>query len=89
MTSIDTAPFGAGLWPDSSPAGRVRNRELNENSMNGLFAPVQSLLVKQLANIGAKELTPFLLARLAGQVLSRVRLVFAAELRGPITEALV
>jgi len=59
MTSIDTAPFGAGLWPDSSPAGRVRNRELNENSKNGLFAPVQSRLVKQLANIGAKELTPF------------------------------
>jgi len=30
----------------------------------------------------------FLLARLAGQVLTRVRLVFAAELRDDITAAL-
>ncbi|MDT7583346.1 MAG: hypothetical protein QOE32_896 [Pseudonocardiales bacterium] len=59
MTSIDTAPFGAGLSPDSSPAGRVRNRELNENSKNELFASVQSRLVEQLANIGAKGPTPF------------------------------
>jgi MGT family glycosyltransferase len=59
MTSIDTAPFGPGLPPDSSPAGRERNRELNEQTKNVLFAPLQAHLVKLLESIGGQEPVPF------------------------------
>jgi UDP:flavonoid glycosyltransferase YjiC (YdhE family) len=59
LTSIDTAPFGPGLPPDSSPAGRARNRELNDKTKNELFAPLQSHLVHLLESVGAKEPAPF------------------------------
>jgi UDP:flavonoid glycosyltransferase YjiC (YdhE family) len=40
-SSIDTAPFGLGLAPSSSPLGRLRNRALNWLVEHVLFADVQ------------------------------------------------
>ena len=52
VTSIDTAPFGPGLPPDSSPAGRARNTALhvaNREKLSGL----QDLFCELLASVGA------------------------------------
>lgn len=58
LTSIDTAPFGPGLPPDSSAAGRAGNQKLN-NQTYELFAPAQAHLIQVLKDIGADEPAPF------------------------------
>ena len=52
VSSIDTPPFGPGLPPDASPAGRTRNAALNvaeQDHMRGL----QAIFLDQLASVGA------------------------------------
>lgn len=49
--SVDTAPFGMGLPPDSSEAGRVRNRALQEQA-NLASAPIQKLWTDALRSTG-------------------------------------
>jgi UDP:flavonoid glycosyltransferase YjiC (YdhE family) len=56
-TSIDTAPFGLGLPPDASPAGRQRNQALN-TQIRELFSPLQTLLDSLLAKLGATRPAP-------------------------------
>jgi UDP:flavonoid glycosyltransferase YjiC (YdhE family) len=60
LTSIDTAPFGLGLAPDNSEAGRLRNRDLNASVANELFVTAQSHLVKVLRDAGATMAPPFI-----------------------------
>jgi EmrB/QacA subfamily drug resistance transporter/MGT family glycosyltransferase len=45
-TSVDTAPFGTGLPPSSSRAGRLRNRALAWLTVHVLFRKQQQLAVK-------------------------------------------
>lgn len=59
LTSVDTAPFGFGLPPDSSEAGRSRNRGLNAMVINELFAQTQAHLVSVLSKVGTKCAPPF------------------------------
>lgn len=59
LTSIDTAPFGLGLAPDDSEAGRRRNRDLNSRVANELFVAAQTHLVKVLRDAGATTAPPF------------------------------
>jgi UDP:flavonoid glycosyltransferase YjiC (YdhE family) len=59
MTSIDTAPFGLGLAPDPSEAGRARNRHLNSTVANEVFVAAQTHLVKLLRDAGATMPPPF------------------------------
>jgi UDP:flavonoid glycosyltransferase YjiC (YdhE family) len=59
LTSIDTAPFGFGLAPDSSEAGRARNRSLNAMVVNDVFAGAQSHLAKTMQALGARATPPF------------------------------
>lgn len=59
LTSIDTAPFGLGLAPDSSAAGRLRNQNLNAAVMNEIFVAAQTHLVKVLRDAGAPTAPPF------------------------------
>lgn len=59
LTSIDTAPFGLGLTPDNSEAGRLRNRDLNSKVANELFVAAQTHLVKVLRDAGATTAPPF------------------------------
>jgi MGT family glycosyltransferase len=59
LTSIDTAPFGLGLAPDNSEAGRLRNRDLNSRVANELFVAAQAHLVKVLRDAGATTAPPF------------------------------
>ncbi|MDB5931754.1 MAG: glycosyltransferase, family [Polaromonas sp.] len=59
LTSIDTAPFGLGLPPDSSEAGRTRNLALNSMIKNELFASAQSHLAQVLQSTGAMAPPPF------------------------------
>lgn len=61
LTSIDTAPFGLGLAPDNSEAGRLRNRGLNSAVVNEVFVATQRHLVKVLRDAGAKTAPPFVL----------------------------
>ena len=54
--SIDTAPFGLGLAPDNSEAGRLRNRNLKDplhNSLQSVVARARAVCgVAFLANSG-------------------------------------
>lgn len=59
LTSIDTAPFGLGIEPDSSEAGRLRNRDLNLAVTNEVFIAAQTHLVKVLREAGATTAPPF------------------------------
>lgn len=59
MNSIDTAPCGFGLAPDSSEAGRARNRQLNAMVVDEVFAGAQAHLAKVLREAGASLPPPF------------------------------
>lgn len=61
ISSEDTAPFGLGLAPDSSPEGRERNRAANTMVQETLFGSTQEHLVKVLANCGATDQAPFIM----------------------------
>lgn len=52
--SIDTAPLGLGLPPDSSPAGRARNAALNIGQRERLQG-LQELFIEQLSSLGAQN----------------------------------
>jgi len=55
LSSIDTAPFGPGLPPDSSPQGRVRNAALQKQDKEVTFARAQAGFVESLMRLGAKK----------------------------------
>ncbi len=55
LTSVDTAPFGLGLAPDSSPEGRSRSALLNAHSQQQTFAASQAALVSGLKDLGAPD----------------------------------
>jgi UDP:flavonoid glycosyltransferase YjiC (YdhE family) len=60
MSSIDTAPFGLGLPPDSSSEGRARNIEANR-AVQGALAEIQNLARTTVHSTGATEELPFFL----------------------------
>jgi UDP:flavonoid glycosyltransferase YjiC (YdhE family) len=55
LSSVDTAPFGMGLPPDSSEQGRARNREAYAFVQGQLLRPAQELFEQTLAALGAAE----------------------------------
>jgi UDP:flavonoid glycosyltransferase YjiC (YdhE family) len=61
LSSIDTAPFGPGLPPDSSPEGRTRNIAMNKEVMEGMFAKPNALFHETLREMGIKSSLPFFL----------------------------
>lgn len=56
--SRDTAPYGLGLQPGSSPLGRLRNRALNAAVYRGIFADVNRYATRVRAGLGLPP-TPF------------------------------
>jgi MGT family glycosyltransferase len=60
ITSIDTAPFGTGLPPSSSRAGRLRNRALAWLTVHVLFRDQQRMAVKIANDIGVAAPPVFL-----------------------------
>jgi MGT family glycosyltransferase len=52
IRSRDTAPFGLGMWPDSSPAGRVRNRALYWMFNHVLFRDVAAYANEVITGLG-------------------------------------
>ncbi|CDG82381.1 nucleotide disphospho-sugar-binding domain-containing protein [Janthinobacterium agaricidamnosum] len=65
LSSIDTAPGGAGLPPDSTPEGRARNAAQNEFFKQTLFGETQVLYAQELARLGATEPASFILETMA------------------------
>lgn len=62
LTSVDTAPFGMGLPPDSSEEGRARNREANGVMQGQVFGAAQAMYLDVLDGLGADtEKAPFFL----------------------------
>ncbi|KAL4732561.1 hypothetical protein ACLX1H_001578 [Fusarium chlamydosporum] len=55
-TSIDTAPFGPGLPPDSTESGRARNQFMNQMMVGGPFADVIAHQDEVLKELGATEI---------------------------------
>ena len=71
LFSRDTAPFGLGLPPSSSAAGRVRNRLLNLLVRRAIFGPNQRRLNRTLREMGLTDSPAFFLdwPRLADRLL--------------------
>lgn len=61
LRSRDTAPFGLGILPDSSPLGRLRNSALNVAVEHLLFADVQRHLQAVRARAGFGPMRRFFL----------------------------
>lgn len=57
-TSIDTAPFGLGLPPDSSPAGQARNKALAEKVLNEGWLDIIAYEREIMASLGATQWKP-------------------------------
>ncbi|KAF5667592.1 n-glycosyltransferase [Fusarium heterosporum] len=55
-TSIDTAPFGPGLPPDSTESGRARNQFMNQMMVGGPFAEVIAHQDQVLKELGVTEI---------------------------------
>ncbi|KAK2671111.1 hypothetical protein RAB80_013533 [Fusarium oxysporum f. sp. vasinfectum] len=55
-TSIDTAPFGPGLPPDSTESGRARNQFMNQMMVGGPFADVIAHQEEVLKGLGTTEI---------------------------------
>ena len=55
LSSIDTAPFGMGLPPDSSEEGRARNREAQAFVRGQVLGPAQELFEQTLAELGVPD----------------------------------
>jgi UDP:flavonoid glycosyltransferase YjiC (YdhE family) len=55
ITSIDTAPYGPGLPPDSSPEGRARNAEANRQFKDRVFGGTQAYVTQTMVSLGARE----------------------------------
>jgi MGT family glycosyltransferase len=64
LSSEDTAPFGMGAPPDSSPEGKARNRAANE-AMREIMGTAQEYLREVVSSTGATEEPPFLLDGMA------------------------
>ncbi|GAA4475391.1 glycosyltransferase [Phytohabitans houttuyneae] len=71
LSSRDTAPFGLGLPPSSSAAGRVRNRLLNLLVRRAVFGPNQRRLNRTLRAMDLPHSPAFFLdwPRLADRIL--------------------
>lgn len=52
VSSVDTAPFGTGLLPSSSPLGRLRNRTLNWAIRSVVFAECHRAAEQVRARLG-------------------------------------
>jgi UDP:flavonoid glycosyltransferase YjiC (YdhE family) len=61
ISSEDHPPFGPGLPPDGSPAGKIRNRAANADVRDRVLRSTQDHLVKVLESTGATQPPPFLL----------------------------
>jgi MGT family glycosyltransferase len=59
LSSVDTAPFGMGMLPSSSPVGRMRNRTLNWALRKVLFAECQRAAEQMRARLGLPPLTSY------------------------------
>ncbi|KAM0554707.1 hypothetical protein ACHAPJ_006778 [Fusarium lateritium] len=55
-SSIDTAPFGPGLPPDSTESGRARNQLMEQAMVEGPFAEVIAHQAEVLKELGATEI---------------------------------
>jgi hypothetical protein len=55
QSSIDCLPFGLGLPPDSSPEGRERNKAMNKDIQEQLFAKAQATFLEIMETLGARR----------------------------------
>ncbi|KAH8597153.1 putative UDP-glucuronosyltransferase 2A3 [Bisporella sp. PMI_857] len=55
LLSDDAAPFGPGLLPDPSPAGRERNKAMNKGLKEEVMAGPQKAFEEELNKLGAKN----------------------------------
>ena len=61
LSSIDTAPFGPGLPPDSSEEGRQRNVAMTKAFQQGAMGGIQALWQETLAQMEAKKTSVFMM----------------------------
>ncbi|RKR87699.1 UDP:flavonoid glycosyltransferase YjiC (YdhE family) [Micromonospora pisi] len=61
LTSVDTAPYGTGLPPDSSPEGRERNRVANRRRQETYYGNIQRYVERMWRALGAEGDLPFVM----------------------------
>ena len=61
LSSGDTAPFGLGLAPSTSPLGRLRNTTLNTLVSKVMFRGAQKLTQQLLSELGVAKLSCFVM----------------------------
>lgn len=60
QSSVDTAFFGLGLPPSSTPRGRARNVAINHYMQHSVFGPLQQYANDTMASIGCPPLPHFI-----------------------------
>ena len=81
LSSRDTAPFGLGIGPSSSPLGRLRNRALTAMSQRVLLRETQKAANRQLDQLNSRRLPMFVLD--SGVLADRVIVPSVPELDYP------
>ena len=61
LNSIDCAPFGPGLAPDSSPEGRERNKAMNKGLQEQVLVKPDTVFKEIMQEMGAKTAEIFVL----------------------------
>lgn len=61
LSSVDHPPFGLGLAPDSSEAGRLRNQEANAVFQQQILGGAQAHFAGTLERLGVTSSVPFIL----------------------------
>ncbi|ESZ95592.1 glycosyltransferase family 1 protein [Sclerotinia borealis F-4128] len=59
ITSQDVPPIGTGLFPDSSPEGRVRNLAMHADLQSGPFAGINKIFHDNFEKVGAQRPSTF------------------------------
>lgn len=65
VSSVDLAPYGAGIAPDRSEAGRLRNKQLHEQQLAGPLGVTQRHYEKTLRDLGVPGDVPYFLDTVA------------------------
>jgi hypothetical protein len=57
LTSVDTAPFGPGILPDTSPEGLAKHKVMDEEIHEAFFGSAEKTCFKIFDDLGCENIT--------------------------------